>query len=139
MSRFPSACGGRGGQVERKLDDLVEVVPAVVQAILVEGALDLGPVERQQVNDLREVGGQPDQPEHVPDLASGQPVDVVDEHEDRLGELAQRRLDGLPLLLDRIRLLAGAAGLADRGCHRAALPSQAPATGTNTSGDSAWP
>ena len=57
--------------IEEGLDDLVQVIPPALQAILVQGPFDLGTVKREQVDDLGKVRGKPDQPEHVPDLASG--------------------------------------------------------------------
>jgi len=69
-NNYDSSAEAYTAETEANLDDLVQVVPAAFQAILVEGRLDLGTVESWQVNDLGEVRGRPDQPEHVPDLAS---------------------------------------------------------------------
>jgi hypothetical protein len=83
------------GEVNTHLQDLLKVVTAG-NALFGESFLHSNTVERHDVDDVREICGQSNELEDVPDLGGGQPVDVIDHHDNGLVEGSEGLLDLSP-------------------------------------------
>jgi hypothetical protein len=79
-------------EVDRELEDLLEVI-STRNALLLECFLDSGTIEGDDVDDVREAGGQTHELEHVADLCGRQSINVVEHYDDRPLESCERCLE----------------------------------------------